>query len=337
MSSKKFNFYAGPAVLPQEVFKEAEKNIVNFNNCGLSILEISHRSKDFDSVINDAEAKLRKNMSIPDNDSVLFLQGGASTQFAMIPMNIAVEGKPINLINTGTWTKKAVKEAKLFSDLNIIGTSEDKNFSYLPKDYKLDDNASYLHIASNNTIFGTQWKTFPETGNIPLVADMSSDILSRKIDVSKFGIIFAGAQKNMGPAGVTIVIIRNDLLDRIGDKVPTMLSYKTHVDKKSMFNTPPTFSIYIVLLVMKWIENCGGIEAIEKNNNTKAKILYDAIDNSDGYYKGTVEKEFRSTMNVPFRLPSEELEAKFISEATEAGLIGLKGHRSVGGCRASIY
>jgi len=298
-------------------------------------MEISHRSKDFDEVMVTAETKVRTLLGVPDNYSVLFLQGGATTQFGMVPMNLLKGGKA-DYVNTGSWAKKAIKEAKLFGTVNIAGTSEDSNFSYIPKDLKLSSDAAYVHVTSNETIGGIQWQNFPDTGDVPLIADMSSDIFSRELDISQFGLIYAGAQKNMGPAGVTLVIIRNDLVENSADNLTSMLSYKVQSEKKSVLNTPPCFAIYIVKLVLEWLEQNGGISAMENTNKEKAKLLYEAIDNYP-MYKGTANAEDRSKMNVTFRLTSEELESKFIKEATTAGLIGLKGHRSVGGCRASIY
>lgn len=332
--AKKYNFYAGPAILPQEVMKKAQEELLDFNGIGLSIMEISHRSKDFVAVMEAAQEKIRSLMGVPDNYSVMFLQGGATTQFAMIPMNLLQGGKA-DYVNTGSWAKKAIKEAKLFGTVNIAGTSEDKNFSYIPE-IKLSPDAAYVHVTSNETIGGIQYQTFPDTGDIPLVVDMSSDIFSRKLAISRFGLIYAGAQKNMGPAGVTLVIMRNDLIDQCPDNVASMLSYKVHREKESMFNTPPCFAVYIVKLVMDWLEANGGLEAMEATNNQKAKILYDAIDNLS-IYKGTAEVKDRSKMNATFRIYPEKLEARFLKEAEEHGFIGLKGHRSVGGCRASIY
>ena len=332
--SKKYNFYAGPAILPMDVMKKAQEEFLNFNGIGLSVVEISHRSKDYVNVIETAEAKIRSLLGVPDNYSVLFIQGGASLQFGMIPMNLLQGGKA-DYVNTGAWAKKAIKEAKLFGDVNIAGSSEDKNFNYIPETV-LSNDATYVHVTSNETIGGIQYKTFPDTGDIPLVVDMSSDIFCRPLDVSKFGIIYCGAQKNMGPSGVTLVIMRNDLIDNATQGLTSMLSYKTHRDAGSMYNTPPTFSIYIVKLVMELLEKNGGLEAMEKTNVAKAKILYDAIDGLS-LYNGTANVDDRSLMNVTFRLTNEELEAKFIKEGAAKGLMGLKGHRSVGGCRASIY
>lgn len=332
--SRKYNFYAGPAILPMEVMEKAQKELLNFNGIGLSVMEISHRSKDFMAVIETAEAKIRSLMGVPDNYSVMFIQGGASLQFGMLPMNLLKGGKA-DYVNTGAWAKKAIKEAKLFGTVNIAATSEDKNFSYIPE-AQFSDDAAYVHLTSNETIGGIQYKSFPDTGDVPLLVDMSSDIFSRKLDVSKFGVIYSGAQKNMGPSGVTLVIMRNDLIENGAQDLTSMLSYKTHQEKGSMYNTPPCFSIYIVKLVMDWLEANGGLEAMGARNDGKAQLLYDAIDNLS-LYKGTANTKDRSNMNVTFRLTTEELEKKFIAEATEQGLIGLKGHRSVGGCRASIY
>jgi len=334
--AKKYNFYAGPAILPQEVMKKAQEELLDFNGIGLSIMEISHRSKDFEAVITTAEAKIRSLLGVPENYTVLFLQGGASLQFGMIPMNL-LKSKKADYVHTGEWAKKAIKEAKLFGTVNIAGTSEDKNFNYVPDKFNFSPDAQYVHVTSNETIGGIQWTKFPDTGKIPLFVDMSSDIFSRRIDVSKFGLIYAGAQKNIGPAGVTLVIMRNDLVEACADGLTTMLSYKTHAKEKSLYNTPPCFAIYIIKLVMDWIESNGGLAGIEKINEQKAKTIYDTIDHSNGYYKGTANVKDRSKMNVTFRLPSEELEEKFINDAKKAGFIGLKGHRSVGGCRASIY
>jgi phosphoserine aminotransferase len=334
--AKKYNFYAGPAILPQEVMKKAQDELLDFNGIGLSIMEISHRSKDFEGVITTAEAKIRSLLGVPENYSVMFLQGGASLQFGMIPMNLLI-GKTADYVHTGAWAKKAIKEAKLFGTVNIAGSSEDNNFSYIPEDLKFSPDAQYVHITSNETIGGIQWSKFPDTGSVPLIIDMSSDIFSRRIDFKNIGMIYAGAQKNIGPAGVTLVIMRNDLLEACSEGLTTMLSYKTHAKEKSLYNTPPCFAIYIIKLVMDWIEAKGGLAAIEGINERKAKAIYDAIDNSNGYYKGTANITGRSKMNVTFRLRSEELEEKFINEAKKAGFIGLKGHRSVGGCRASIY
>ncbi len=337
MAERVFNFSPGPAVLPYEVLEQASRDIVNFQGMGMGLIEVSHRSKQFIAVMDEAEALLRELMGIPENYKVLFLQGGASSQFFMVPMNLLGPGKKAVYLNTGTWSKKAIKEAKLFGEVNVAYSSEEQNFVRVPTpaEYTVDKDAEYLYLVSNNTIYGTQFPEFPVVDKM-LVSDMSSDILSRAFDVSRFGLIFAGAQKNLGPAGVTIVIIREDLLDRTPANTPTMLSYKTHADKGSMFNTPPCFAVYIVGQVLKWLKNLGGVEAIEKINREKAALLYARIDAS-GYYRGHAEPASRSLMNVTFNLPTPELEAKFIAEATARDLNGLKGHRSVGGCRASIY
>ncbi|GBD87738.1 phosphoserine aminotransferase [bacterium BMS3Abin03] len=339
MENRIYNFSAGPAVLPEAVLKEAQENLMALPGVGMSILEISHRSKTFDDIINQAREDLVKLLDISDDYSVLFLQGGASLQFYMVPLNIMPPNNKADYIVTGAWSKKAVKEAKRVGVVNIAATAEDGNFNRIPKqeELKLDPGASFLHYTSNNTIYGTQFKTEPEAGNVTLVCDASSDILHKKIDVNKYGIIYAGAQKNMGPAGVTLVIIRNDLLERCSDDLPTMLNYKTHVDKNSMFNTPNTFGVYIIGLVAKWLLNNGGLDKMYETNKHKAALLYDCIDESEGFYKGHAEKDSRSLMNVTFNLPTEELEKKLVAEALDAGFSGLKGHRSVGGLRASIY
>jgi phosphoserine aminotransferase len=337
MPDRIYNFSAGPATLPHEVLVQAAKDIVNFNDKGIGLIEMSHRSKEFIEVVDECESLLRELMSIPDNYKVLFLQGGASTQFAMVPMNLLQPGKSATYLNTGTWSKKAIKEAKLFGNIDVAYSSEDTLFDKvpLPDEYEATTNAEYLYFVSNNTIYGTQFHQFPET-DTDLVCDMSSDILARTVDVSRFGIIFAGAQKNMGPAGCTVVIIREDLLNNAPDSIPTMFRYKTHAEKGSMFNTPPCFSIYTIGLVLKWLKNLGGLPSIEKMNLEKAELLYQAIDNSD-FYTGHARFDSRSIMNVTFNLPTPELEAQFIQEAAAVSFDGLKGHRSVGGCRASIY
>ncbi len=337
MPERIYNFSAGPSTLPEEVLSQAAKDIVNFNNRGMGLIEMSHRSKDFIAVVDEAEANLRELMGIPANYKVLFLQGGASTQFAMIPMNLLGSGKSAAYLNTGVWAKKAIKEARLFGDIQVPYSSEESNFDHVPKDgdYTVDPAAEYLYFVTNNTIYGTQFPAMPKSGKM-LISDMSSDILSREFDITPFGLVYAGAQKNMGPAGVTVVIIREDLLDRTPANVPTMLRYKTHADNGSMFNTPPCFAIYVVGLVLKWLKKLGGVAAMEKINREKAAILYQAIDSTD-YYRGHAKAGSRSLMNVTFNLPTPELEAQFIKEATAQGLDGLKGHRSIGGCRASIY
>ncbi|MCB9059366.1 MAG: 3-phosphoserine/phosphohydroxythreonine transaminase [Calditrichae bacterium] len=331
------NFSAGPAALPLPVLEEVQNDLVSYKGEGLSVMEMSHRGKTFDGIIKSAESLMKEIMGIPDGYKVIFMQGGASLQFATVPLNLLPENKFADYINTGSWSTKAIQEArKLGKKFNVIASSEDKNFSYIPDNFKVDKDAAYLHITSNNTIFGTQWQKFPDTGKIPLVCDMSSDFNCRKFDVSKFGMIYAGAQKNMGPSGVTIVIIKEELMNASPENIPTMCSYKVIGGKDSLYNTPPTFGIYIIKLVLEWMKSVGGLSAIEKINREKADMLYSAIDGT-GFYKGTVEKNSRSLMNVPFRLPSEELEKQFIAEAQKNDIIGVKGHRSVGGIRASIY
>ncbi len=339
MSDRVYNFSAGPAILPEEVLKEAQDNLFSLPGVGMSILEISHRSKTFDKVILDAVADLRKLLDISEDYEVLFLQGGASLQFSMIPMNLMPPANKADYISTGSWSKKAIKEAKRVGTVNIAASTESENFKRVPtqSELKLDPEAAYVHYTSNNTIFGTQWKSEPEVGKVPLICDASSDILHKKIDVNKYGIIYAGAQKNMGPSGVTLVIIRKDLLERCSDSLPTMLNYKTHVDAGSLYNTPNVFGIYILGLVAKWLVGKGGLDEMYKVNDRKAGLLYSCIDESNGFYKGHAEKESRSLMNVTFNLATEELEKKLIAEATAAGFNGVKGHRSVGGLRASIY
>ncbi|WP_417909610.1 3-phosphoserine/phosphohydroxythreonine transaminase [Candidatus Electronema sp. PJ] len=337
MPERIFNFSPGPAVLPYSVLEQAAKDIVNFNNKGMGLIEMSHRSKDFMAVLDEADALIRELLVVPTNYKVLFLQGGASSQFFMVPMNLLGPGKKATYLNTGVWAGKAIKEAKAFGQVEVAYTGEPNRFKHVPTDdeYSVADDSEYLHLCSNNTIYGTRFPNFPDKGCM-LISDMSSDIMSRPVDVSKFGIIYAGAQKNMGPAGVTIVIIREDLLDRCPATVPAMLKYKTHADKGSMYNTPPTFAIYCVGLVMRWLKEQGGLAAMEQRNEEKAALVYQAIDATD-FYRGHAEKDCRSLMNISFNLPTAELEAKFIKEAAAVGLDGLKGHRDVGGCRASIY
>jgi phosphoserine aminotransferase len=338
MGKRIHNFNAGPAALPLPVLEEIQNELLDFQGSGMSIMEVSHRSKWFDNVINEAIERTGRLLNLGDDFHVLFIQGGASLQFCMIPMNLALEGKPVDYINTGTWSTKAIKEADIQKkDVRVIASSEDKGFSYIPRDFEVDQDASYLHFTSNNTIKGTQWAEFPESGKIPLVCDMSSDIMSRPFDVRPFGLIYAGAQKNIGPAGMALVIIRKDMLKRVPGDIPTMLRYTTFAEKNSMFNTPACLVIYTTNLVMKWLEETvGGLAKMERINKEKAAILYDFIDKS-GFYQGTAARDSRSLMNVTFRLPSEDLEKKFVEEAMKEDMGGLKGHRSVGGCRASIY
>ncbi len=338
MAHRIYNFNAGPAALPLPVLEEIQEQFVDFKGTGMSITEVSHRSKWFDDVINDAVARTKRLLNLNDHFQVLFIQGGASLQFCMIPMNFVADGQCVNYINSGTWSTKAIKEAEIQGvDTRVIASSEDKNFSYIPTDYEIDSNAAYLHFTSNNTIKGTQFARFPDAGNVPLLCDMSSDFMSRPFDVAPFGFIYAGAQKNIGPSGCAMVIIRDDMLERVPDHLPTMLKYTTFANKNSMYNTPACFVIYAIDLVLKWLEDSvGGLEAVAKRNEEKAKTLYDFFDASD-FYRGTAEKASRSLMNVTFRLPSEDLEQQFVAEALDEGMGGLKGHRSVGGCRASIY
>jgi len=333
-----YNFSAGPAVLPEEVLQEAADEMLDYRGTGMSVMEMSHRSKAYDTIIKEAEADLRELMNIPDNYKVLFLQGGASQQFAMIPMNL-MKNRVADYIVTGQWAKKAYQEASLYGKANKIASSEDKTFSYIPdcSNLPISEDADYVYICENNTIYGTKFKTLPNTKGKPLVADVSSCFLSEPVDVTKYGVIYGGVQKNIGPAGVVIVIIREDLItEDVLPGTPTMLRYKIHADADSLYNTPPAYGIYICGKVFKWLKKMGGLEAMKERNEKKAKILYDYLDESK-LFKGTVRKEDRSLMNVPFITGNEELDAKFVKEAKEAGFENLKGHRTVGGMRASIY
>ena len=338
MTERIFNFSAGPAVLPVPVLEEAQRDMVSLPGVGMSVMEISHRSKTFDEIIGRTEGSLRGLLKIPDNYHVLFLQGGASLQFSMVPMNFLAADGSADYVLTGSWGKKALKEAKKVGGVNVAATMADGGFTRCPlrDEMSLNPHAAYVHITSNETIEGVQWKREPNVGDVPLVVDASSDILSREIDINKYALIYAGAQKNMGPSGVTLVILRDDLLQRIPENLATMLDYGIHVQNKSLYNTPNTWGIYIMDLVCKWLQDQGGLAGMEKQNNEKAQLLYDAIDATD-FYRGHADVDCRSTMNVTYRLPSEELEKKFAAEATAQGLDGLKGHRSVGGIRASIY
>ncbi len=333
-----YNFSAGPSMLPVSVLKRAADEMLNCNGSGMSVMEMSHRSKPYQAIIDGCEALVRELMHIPDNYKVLFLQGGASSQFAMVPMNLANKNKKIDIVVTGQWAKKAAEEAERYVSVNRVASSADKTFSYIPKLDKstFTKDADYFYICMNNTIYGTKFNELPDTGDVPLIGDISSMIMSEEIDVTKFGCLIAGAQKNLGPAGVTIVIVREDLLGNCMDITPTMFNYQIHVDNGSMYNTPPTYGIYIMKLVLEWVKEQGGVSAIQKINEKKAKILYDFLDSSK-MFRGTVVKEDRSLMNIPFVTDSDELNAKFIKEATEKGFVNLKGHRSVGGMRASIY
>ena len=336
--SRVYNFSAGPSMLPEEVLKKAAAEMLDYEGCGQSVMEMSHRSKTFDKIIKDAEALFRELMNIPDNYKVLFLQGGASTQFASIPMNFMNKNNKADFIITGQWAKKAYQEAARYGEARVVASSADKTFSYIPKTTAddFDKDADYVYICMNNTIYGTKFASLPEVGDIPLIADISSMFLSEPIDVSKFAVVYGGAQKNIAPAGLTVVIIREDMLGNAMDITPTMLNYQVMADNDSLYNTPPCYTIYICKLVLEWIKDQGGIEAVYANNCKKAKILYDFLDNSK-MFNSTVATEDRSLMNGPFVTGNEELDAKFVKEATAAGFVNLKGHRSVGGMRASIY
>jgi phosphoserine aminotransferase len=333
-----YNFNPGPAALPLPVLEEIQASFLNFKGSGMSLVEVSHRSKWFEEVINDAIVRIKRLLKLDDNFEVLFLQGGASSQFFMIPMNLLPEGRSADYVNTGTWSTKAIKEVEIQGKTaKVVASSKDRDFCYIPKNIVFSPDAAYVHITTNNTIKGTQWAQMPDTGSVPLVADMSSDILSRPFDPTPFGLFYAGAQKNMGAAGVCVVVIRKDLLERVPETLPSMLKYTTFAAKNSLYNTPPCFAIYTVQLVTKWLEEeIGGIEKMAEINRKKADLLYGFMDNGD-FYRGTADADSRSLMNITFRLPTEELEKAFIQSAQENGFGGLKGHRSVGGCRASIY
>ncbi|MDR1673979.1 MAG: 3-phosphoserine/phosphohydroxythreonine transaminase [Oscillospiraceae bacterium] len=333
-----YNFSAGPAILPEEVLKKAAEEMLNYGESGQSVMEMSHRSKEYEAIINACEKSLREVMSIPDNYKVLFLQGGASSQFAMIPLNLMNKSGKADYVLTGQWAKKAYSEGKRYGECKAVASSEDKTFSYIPKldRSEFTPDADYFHICLNNTIFGTRFTDLPDTGNVPLIADVSSCILSEPIDISKFGAIYAGAQKNMGPAGLTVVIIREDLIGNARESTPTMFNYQIHAENGSLYNTPPTYGIYILGLVLDWIKDKGGLESMKAYNEKKAAILYGYLDRSKTF-KATVEGKDRSLMNIPFITGDKDLDAKFVSEAKAAGFINLKGHRSVGGMRASVY
>ncbi len=335
---KVYNFNAGPAMLPEVVMERAQKEFCNYADSGCGVMEHSHRNKLFDAILAKANDNIRKIMGVPENYDIVYIQGGASMQFAMIPMNLYVPGHVMQFADTGTWSSKALKEAKLFGETEVIASSKEAKYTFIPDPAKMapSADASYFHITSNNTIYGSQYQSFPESA-CPMIADMSSDIMSRKVDVSKFAMIYAGAQKNLGPSGMAVVIIRKDLVERTPANVPTMLRYSTYTENNSLYNTPPTFGIYMLGLVTDWVLEIGGIEEIEKRNNAKAALLYSAIDASEGFYRNPVAADSRSKMNVIWRLPTEELEAEFVKESIAAGMIGLKGHRSAGGIRASIY
>lgn len=330
---KRHNFGAGPGILPPSALEKSAAAVLELNHTGLSLLEISHRSKDFEAVMVQTKALVKELLGVPDDYSILFLQGGASTQFAMVPMNLLHQKAAY--VDSGVWANKAIKEAKMFGDVAVIASSKDKNYTYVPKGYTIPADADYLHITSNNTIYGTQMKEFPESP-VPVVCDMSSDIFSRVIDVSRFDLIYAGAQKNMGPAGVTLVIIKNSLLREVQRVVPTMLRYQTHIDGDSLYNTPPVFPIYVCMATLEWLKSIGGVPAIEKINRQKADLFYGEVDSNPMFY-GTCEKEDRSHMNACFLLKHPEQDEEFMKMAKDAGIVGIKGHRSVGGFRASMY
>ncbi len=335
---RKFNFNPGPAALPEPVLEKAKEAILDYKGIGIGVMEMSHRSAEFEEILSNAQASLRRILNIPDNYHILFLQGGARTQFAMIPMNFLHTSAAY--VNTGTWSVKAIDEAKIVGETKVIASSQDENFSYIPKtdSFSLEGNESYLHLTSNNTIFGTQWRNWPDTGDVPLIVDMSSDIASRKIDIEQFDMIYAGAQKNIGPAGVTLVIIKDELAQKAkADHFSPMFRYETFIKANSLFNTPPVWSIYMVSLVLEWIEEIGGIEAVEKYNSQKATLLYDLFDSNPEFFKTTARKDSRSIMNITVRLPSEELEKELVTNALKDGFVGIKGHRSVGGLRISNY
>jgi len=333
-----YNFNPGPAALPLSVLEEIQQDLLDFSGSGMSITEISHRSRQFDDVINDAVARTRRLLGLDDRFQVLFLQGGASMQFAMIPMNFLAQNSSADYVDTGTWSSKAIKEAEIQGKtIKVVASSADKNYSYIPQDIKFNAGAVFVHITSNNTIKGTGYAELPETNGVPIICDMSSDIMSKPIDSQKFGLIYAGAQKNVGPAGVCLVVIRQDILDLVPDSVPTMLRYDTYAAKNSLYNTPPCFAIYTLDLVLKWLEETvGGLDKMAAINQKKAALLYDLMD-AGGFYRATAEPDSRSLMNITFRLPNEDLEQQFVQQALKQGLAGLKGHRSVGGCRASLY
>jgi phosphoserine aminotransferase len=345
-----FNFNAGPAALPLPVLERVREELLDWHGTGMSVMEMSHRSPEFEGIAARVEAGIRKHLAIPDDYAVIFLQGGSSLQFTMVPMNLCLQGKPVDLLHTGMWTGKALGELKKGILHHVAASTEAVKFTRLPRaeEISLSPDASYVYMCTNNTIEGTQWHTLPATGSAPLVADMSSDIVSRSMDVKKFGLIFAGAQKNLGPSGATVVVIRKDLAERADKNLPTVLQYRTQIKERSLYHTPPTFAIYIIGLVMEWIDSEGGIAAIEKRNDAKARLLYDAIDSSGGFYTCPVEKAARSKMNVVFRVSGsvdrsavargdEAIEKKFVEEAAAAGIVGIAGHRSVGGMRVSLY
>ncbi|GAX91873.1 3-phosphoserine/phosphohydroxythreonine transaminase [Effusibacillus lacus] len=334
-----YNFNAGPSALPLPVLQKAQEELVDFRGSGMSVMELSHRSALYEEVHNEAISLLKELYGIPEEYHVLFLQGGASLQFSMVPMNFLPADKKAGYVMTGAWAEKALAEAKLIGEVFEAASTKEEAYRRIPQfdELKYEAGTAYLHLTSNNTIYGTQWTDFPDTGDVPLIADMSSDILCKPVDVSKFALIYAGAQKNLGPSGVTVVILRPDMLERASKNLPTMLRYATHVKNNSLYNTPPTFGIYMLGEVLKWVKTMGGTRELERLNREKANLIYDAIDNSNGFYRGHAEPGSRSLMNITFRLQSEELEKKFLADAKKEGFVGLNGHRSVGGCRASAY
>ncbi|MBS4021104.1 MAG: 3-phosphoserine/phosphohydroxythreonine transaminase [Dethiobacter sp.] len=339
MTERVYNFNPGPAVLPLSVLEQARDEFLNYAGTGMSVMEISHRSKQFEAIVHSAEAGCKELLGAGDDFRVLFIQGGASMQFSMVPLNFLPAGRHADYLLTGSFAEKAWQEAQKLGQAQVAGSTWGENYRRVPdkKEINFSDNAAYVHITTNNTIYGTQWHSLPDTGSVPLVADMSSDILSRPIDINKFSLIYAGAQKNLGPSGVTVVLIRRDMLEKAPAHLTSMLRYDTYAENDSLYNTPPTFGIYMIMLVLDWIEESGGLAAMEKHNTEKAGYIYDAIDNSNGFYSGHAEKGSRSLMNITFRLAREELEKQFLAEAATYRLSGLKGHRSVGGMRASVY
>ncbi|MFC0272058.1 3-phosphoserine/phosphohydroxythreonine transaminase [Metabacillus herbersteinensis] len=337
--NRTFNFNAGPAAIPLSVLERAQKELVNFQNTGMSIMELSHRSKEYERVHNHAKSLLTELLAIPDTHEILFLQGGASLQFTMIPMNFLVNQKTAHFVLSGSWSEKALAEAKLFGKTNVLASSKSNNYSHIPQIASFEDgqdDGAYMHITSNNTIYGTQWHEYPDS-SIPLIADMSSDILSKPLNIEKFSLIYAGAQKNLGPSGVTVVIVKKELLATTSSNIPTLLNYETHIKNNSLYHTPPTFSIYMLSLVLEWAVEQGGLNIIQQNNEEKANLIYSAIDESDGFYTPHAEKNSRSLMNITYTLPDEELTKKFLQQSAEQHFVGLAGHRSIGGCRASTY
>jgi len=333
-----YNFYPGPATLPLPALKKAQKELLNYKGTGMSIMELSHRSKEYAALHAHASELVKELLHLSNDYKILWLQGGASTQFFMVPLNLQVKGKPMDYVNTGTWSKKAIKEAKFYGEVNVVASSEDEKFSYIPNNISFDDNAAFAHITGNNTIYGTEFHYIPKVPDgVPLACDMSSNIMNKVIDAKKFSVLYAGAQKNIGPAGVTLVIVREDLTNRVPDATPTMQKWKTHVEKDSLFNTGPCWAIYMCMLCLEHLKDIGGVAAIEKINRKKAALLYDVIDSSNGFYKGHAKPDSRSLMNITFNLPTLDLGEQCVAEALSRGMIGLKGHRSVGGLRASIY